>query len=313
VVRSNVPPAPGSVLDRLPMSTPHHEHDLTEPLARATAMAAAALAGLGAIFWIAANWDTLGRLGQFALVEAAMVLSGLAAVWRARWRAPLTMLLLLLTGGLLANVGQTYQTGADPWQLFTWWALLGLPLAWWARHDAVWSSWAVVHMTALSLWAHTSAGSVWFSHRPDTLLQLAAWALSLLMVAGFSARARPWTGAGLWSWRLALTLSAMAITSAAMASLFSSGGSPLFLLGLLVLVSGAWLMSQSQHFDLYGLSTVALCLNVLLVLGAAKMLLKGASGDALAAWLILGLLAAGLLGGTVKWILQLARHNGGAA
>jgi len=35
------------------------------------------------------------------------------------------MVSTILVGVLLALVGQTYQTGADTWQLFFYWAILG--------------------------------------------------------------------------------------------------------------------------------------------------------------------------------------------
>ncbi len=53
------------------------------------------------------------------------------------WRKPLgdtsrqalLLAIALNIGALLALVGQTYQTGADPWQLFSTWALMLVPLA----------------------------------------------------------------------------------------------------------------------------------------------------------------------------------------
>ena len=103
---------------------------MNQQLARGTAMLAAALMGLGVIFWVAANWDTLSHLGRFGLLEAVLVAAALGAVLRPAWRAPLALLVFLVTGGLRAGIGQTYQAGADPWQLFAVWAALGLPLAW---------------------------------------------------------------------------------------------------------------------------------------------------------------------------------------
>lgn len=293
--------------------TDEHDEPLTASLARSTAILAATLTGLGVIFWLAANWDTLGRIGQFALLQVATLACGLAALWRPGWRAPLTLLLFLLTGGLLANVGQTYQTGADPWQLFALWAVLGLPMAWSARHDALWAAWAVVLMTALSLWVTASTHRWWHVRDQDAATHLFAWALSLLTVGGLSAPARPWTGAGLWSLRLTLTLTVIAITCTAVSNLLASDGSWLYALALLALGAGAALLSRSDHFDLYGLSGFALGLNVCLVSGLGRLLLDGARGDMLLAWLLMGLMAAGLLGGTVKVVMQLARQHGGAA
>lgn len=82
------------------------------------------------IFFFAYNWEGMGRFGKFGLVEGLLVAS-LAAYWKlgAERLAGKAMLLLatLLLGALLALFGQTYQTGADPWQLFATWALLMLP------------------------------------------------------------------------------------------------------------------------------------------------------------------------------------------
>ena len=131
----------------------------------------------------------------------------------------------------------------------------------------------------------------------------------LLLVAGLSAPARPWTGAGVWSWRLALTLSVMGITSAAMGGLFYSSWSPLFLMGLLVIGGGVLILSKARAFDLFGLSALALGLNVLLVSGLGRLLLQGVSGDALLSWLLVGLVAAGLLAVTVQWVLRVAHRH----
>ncbi len=82
------------------------------------------------IFFFAFNWDDLGRFAKFGLVEAA-ILAGLLACWRLDLDGPagkaVLLLLSLLAGALLALTGPIYQTGADPFQLFAWWAVLILP------------------------------------------------------------------------------------------------------------------------------------------------------------------------------------------
>jgi hypothetical protein len=61
-------------------------------------------------------------------------------------------------------------------------------------------------------------------------------------------------------------------------------------------------------FDVYALSAAALAANTLIVFALGHLLLKGAhSGDAIGALLFLGLVAAGLLGLTVKTIVQVSR------
>ena len=118
-------------------------------LPRGVAVLAAALGGLGLVFWVAANWQTLGRFGRFGLLEAFVLAMCAGALWRPAARAPLGLLALLVIGGLFAYFGQAYQTGADPWQLFAVWAVLSLPLCIAARSDVLWAPWALVVMTGI--------------------------------------------------------------------------------------------------------------------------------------------------------------------
>ena len=86
------------------------------------------------------------RRGWLVLTQLALA----GALWRPALRAPLALLAFLGTGGLFAYFGQTYQTGADAWQLFALWGALALPLCLGARSDALWAPWALVVMTAIS-------------------------------------------------------------------------------------------------------------------------------------------------------------------
>ena len=96
--------------------------------------------------------------------------------------------------------------------------------------------------------------------------------------------------------RLTLTLTVVAITCTAVSNLLASDGSLLYVLALLALGAGAVLLSRRDYFDLYGLSGCALGINVCLVSGLGQLLLDGARGDMLLVWLLLGLMAAALLG-----------------
>ncbi len=279
-------------------------------LRRATAVLAATLCGLGAIFWLAANWAALARTTQFGLLQASLLAAGVVAMWRPAWRPASALLLFLLSGGLLAHIGQTYQTGADPWQLFALWALLGLPMAWGTRHDATWSAWAMVAMTAVSLWLTANTESAWLARDQDVATHVLAWIASGVIAIGLSSPVRPWMGTGAWSQRLALTLFTIGVSSHAVANLLADGGVRVYGLGLLVMSAGAGLLSRPRWFDLYGLSVLALGLNVCVVSGLGRWLLEGTRGDALGAWLLLGLLAAGLLGASVKGVMHIAREHG---
>lgn len=115
------------------------------------------------LFFIAYNWAEMGRWPRFALVQVALVLAAGVAVWgntrRLIFRVAITAACLLV-GVLLALLGQVYQTGADPWQLFFAWAVLTLPWVWVARFDVLWVLWLGLLNVALWLFFDTWGGAL---------------------------------------------------------------------------------------------------------------------------------------------------------
>ena len=110
---------------------------------------------LGVVFFVAFNWDILGKIGKFALVQTLLILSLLPLMWRDRFTVIGKLSLLtasMVTGVLLALFGQTYQTGADTWQLFATWALLIVPWVWLARFEVLWLVWIGIINVALVLY-----------------------------------------------------------------------------------------------------------------------------------------------------------------
>lgn len=110
--------------------------------------------GAGVLFFVAANWQAWGLLGRFALLQAGLLMCVGVALWRPppqRLGAAALLLATLLTGGLLALFGQSYQTGADVHELFFTWALLTLPFAVAALSGSVWALWWTVLNAGLAL------------------------------------------------------------------------------------------------------------------------------------------------------------------
>lgn len=101
-------------------------------LDRLLLVAAVLCACSGVVFFFAYNWDAMTRLHKFALAEWALVLSLLPLLRYPlrHWRGQACLFAGgLLLGAWLALIGQTYQTGADSFELFLIWALLLLPWA----------------------------------------------------------------------------------------------------------------------------------------------------------------------------------------
>jgi uncharacterized membrane protein len=273
------------------------------------AVLAAALCGLGLIFWIAANWQTLGRFGRFALLEGCLVAACLGALWRPVARVPFGLLALLAMGAVFAYFGQTYQTGADPWQLFALWAALAVPLCLGVGSDALWAPWSLLAMTAVSLWVQAHTGHRWRAGPEDLPVHLLGWLAALALVVALSGVLRRHTRAGLWALRTALTLAVVMISSAGLANLFETHVGLQYGLALVALALVAGLVASPKAFDVYGLSAVALGLNTLLVAGLGRALLEDQHGrEPILKLLLLGIVAAGMLAGSVMCVLSLARR-----
>ena len=285
---------------------------LPRVMARGVAVLAAALAGLGVVFWVAANWNELGRVGRFALLQAFVVAMCLGAAARPAARAPLSLLALLGIGALFAYFGQTYQTGADPGQLFALWAVLALPLALAARSDVVWAPWALVVMTGTALWVQAHTGHEWRFAPQDTRVHVTGWIVGTVVVIGFAKPLERVTGAGAWARRTAVTLLVAAVTASAIGTLFGARLPPPYVMALVVLAGMAALHAWRAAFDVYGLSASAFGLIVLLVAGLVNQLVLNQGVDSVSALFLTGVTAAGLLAGAVTVILRIARARGAA-
>lgn len=276
-------------------------------VARGFAFIAAALSGFGVILWVAANWDVLERIGRFALLEGAVLTTALVAWRQPRWRIPLSTLSWLMTGALLAYTGQTYQTGADTWQLFVLWSAVTLPLCLGTRNDWLWTGWTVVAATGVVRWLITHAGD-WLLETPPVSVFLIAWLATLALCTLLHPRWRPATGAGVKAWRLALAFAVLLVTALALRGLLIDSQWFFFPAGLLTLTVAAVLFARKVSVDVFALSLCALALDMLIAAKLGSWLIDASENwwNALLLW---GLVNMGLLTGTV----QLIRHFSGRA
>ena len=148
----------------------------------------------GVVFFVAANWSKLAVFGRFALIELVLVACAALAFVRpppAFVGRGAAFLAFIATGALLALFGQTYQTGADVYELFLTWSLLGLPLVAAAMWSVASAAWVLVLNTALLLFCgwHPAGGLLWalfggMPFRPAHLVLCAA-ALNLALWFAF--------------------------------------------------------------------------------------------------------------------------------
>lgn len=280
------------------------------------AVLSAVLVGLGIVFWVAANWDALPRSLRFILLEA-IVLATLVGAWRFPVaRVPLSLLGFIACGGLFAYFGQTYQTGADPWQLFALWAALTLPLCLGVRHDVLWVSWVIVALTAAQLFFQVRTNGWWWSSEISLQSSLGSWVPALVLALLFRFAPRAWvgvgegTGTGPWPVRLSMIYAIIGLVAMSVRSLFYIAGNGFYPISLLIVAALAFAFSRRGMFDIFVLSALGLGANVLAVCGLIQLLV-GVRSNEIAAVLLIGCVSAGMLAGTVKLILHLARVQTG--
>ncbi|WP_299074542.1 DUF2157 domain-containing protein [uncultured Paraglaciecola sp.] len=113
------------------------------------------------IFFIAANWQDIGRMTKFALVEIALVMAMVSFVkckHDNKLKQASLVVSMLLVGALMALFGQTYQTGADPWQLFFNWAIVTTPWVIISRSSVMWVLWLQLLNLSVGLYYQTFGG-----------------------------------------------------------------------------------------------------------------------------------------------------------
>ncbi|ANH70767.1 DUF2157 domain-containing protein [Mitsuaria sp. 7] len=271
------------------------------PLRRGAGALAAGLIGFGLILWVAANWDDFGRVMRFGLLQAVLAVNLIAAAVLRPWRAPLALVAFLTLGGLLAFFGQTYQTGADPWQLFALWAALGLPIAWASRSDLAWTPWALVVATGIGLWMETFGGHSWRFDASTVPVHAIGFVAYGVLCVGLAMR--PDAATQPWAWRVAVLASVIAISGTALGGLFTKDVAPQYSLGLGVM--GVGLVLAWRRGEVYAMSALALAVDTLLVVGLARVVID-AKGDIGGVFLI-GLVACGLLAASVSLIMRRMR------
>lgn len=109
----------------------------------------------GIIYFFAFNWEKLTTLMKFTAIEVAIVLCLLAAyvltLQQLIGKLFLTAAAILI-GVFLAVFGQIYQSGADPYLLFTMWTILIAIWVFIARFAALWIIWAIILQLAVGLY-----------------------------------------------------------------------------------------------------------------------------------------------------------------
>lgn len=212
----------------------------------------------------------------------------------------------LLAGALLALVGQTYQTGADPYELFTVWALAVTPWAVVGRFASLWLVWIGLLNTAVWLYFKTFDGvfgmiftseDAWWTLFALNTLALCAWQLA------------HWRGVSWlqqrWPLRLLATASGVMLTMLAVWALFDSknmAALPVYLIWCGV----GYYVYRHRMLDVFMLAGGVLSGIVVITSFLSKHFLKF---DSAPAFLLIGMLVIGLSAAGGFWLKKVAAEE----
>ncbi len=217
----------------------------------------------GVVFFVAANWSAIAVFGRFALLEILLIGCVLLALFRlppAGLGRGALFLAFVITGALLALFGQTYQTGADIYELFLSWALLGLPLVLLANWSVSAAAWILVLNTALMLFCgwHPAGGWLWglTGGSRFALEHFALFATWLNLGLWFVFEFKRISAVPDWVRRLLISCAFGFGTWAGVMAIDHSGGGALDALGVLVAMGAVAAYAWKRREDIYPLAVV---------------------------------------------------------
>ena len=296
---------------------------------------------LSLVFFIAYNWQNMGKTGKFALVEGALVITialYVALSFRRQFQLIRQLLLLIasiITGSLLALFGQVYQTGADTWQLFFGWAILITPWVMIARFPALWLLWLGLVNACLALYLDV-ANLQFINYSLQNVSQVAilalfnfiafySWLISFDNKTPFSTphlfhRIIPkkptaqinssQTKSSLhWSTYIVGLLPTFFMTYLAIVTVFDSGNIWKTLIAILVWLGWCGFMFRQfrqRRIDLLMLTYLSFSMIIVVMCWVGKWLLD--DFDA-AGFLVLALLLIGMSSAAVMWLRKVGRIN----
>jgi uncharacterized membrane protein len=272
----------------------------------------ALLIGAGVVCFIAFNWQDLSKFAKFYGTQALLVAAVAGALWLGPQRLASRALLLLaaiVLGALFALIGQTYQTGADTWELFAAWAALMLPFALAGRWAPLWLLWAGLVNLALYLWFDSGGRfgwlhSGWFGEQ----MWLAVGVANLAMLALWETLGPRWLALeGRYGPRLLLMAALAPLSLGAMLAVadWESPRSVSLLAWVLALPLLFWVY-RWRRVDVAALTVVALSAIAVTITALGRWLLDFGADEALA-WLVLALALVGMSVGAAFWLMRLRR------
>ncbi len=262
----------------------------------------------GIIFFFAYNWAAMGRFIKFGAIEAGIVACIVASHLQKKTQLNGKMLLLtasVLVGVLLAVYGQTYQTGADAFGLFIFWAALILGWVLISEFAALWFVWLVLlNSAAILYWQQVGhpAHSIRFEHLCLALAMLNGSALALREVG--VQRGLEWlSGQWLRGVLLAAALIALSLPTIGFIIDFERTQASVFAAcAWAVAVGGAYALYRYKLRDMTPLALIVMDICLILLTLIGKILFYDTRSGMSGQFLLFALIILGVISGAVFWL-----------
>jgi len=262
------------------------------------------------LFFIAYNWTDIGRYAKFGLVELLIILA-IFVYWKMNEHKVIGKVSLLMAsiflGVLLALYGQTYQTGADPWQLFFYWALLILPWVIIARFPAMWMVWLVLINISIILYQDSFRNIFWtvFDFEMGLYWLIFIFNTIALLSWEYLTKTYHWLSER-WVPRLIAVTAGVPITWLVLYSIFESRHNAI----ISVLIWVTWLVVlyfvyRKKKRDLFMLAGCCLTSIIIVVAFLSKLLL---TNNPVISFLFLALVIVSLGTGSAIWLRRIHRE-----
>lgn len=274
---------------------------------------------LGILFFFASNWKEMSPELRLGVLQGSVGLTAVAACILGIRHALGQWLLIastVLVGVLLAVFGQTFQTGADSYEVFALWTFLTLVWVILAKSSGLWILWFAIAQAALSLYS----GQVLV---PDGVVD---WSGSFILQSLFSL-----AGLAAWEWlspgesfrwlqkgwiRLVLVTNAVIWLSFCpwrwIFDIFSSND----LEGWTLAGSLLWILAmglgiyfyQKVRFTIGAMSSCLFSVGIITVSAIARVLIE-IEDDSAAIYLLIGLISVVIFSLIATWIIRVSRSQ----
>jgi len=276
----------------------------------------ATLCAAGLIFFLAYNWQDLGKFAKFGLAEALLAVSVVVS-FRGGGESPASKAALfaaaLVTGALFALFGQTYQTGADTFELFAAWALAILPWALVSRSPLLWLLCLALGNLAIYYYFHADLSVIGFLLNFERQF----WALIFFNAAALAiweyaaGKFQPRLHAS-WAMRIIAAACGLSVTWFCMMTILSSARSttPLVYLTYLAWLVISFVYYRYKRFDLFIISGQILSLVLIVATFMVDALFKMSIIDDAFGSLVIGAVVICLSAAGGVWLKHLAKIGG---